>query len=231
MARPHPPGRPRQQAFYSAHPTTDATTGKTFNIAIGGAKGTVEVTRFSADGSLEKSASFTPPTSLFWHDNAVTDEYVVGVTSPYVAPLKGIFGAILGFGQLGNAYKWDDTVKSEVGIVNGGWAVWYGSRSECIAAFKAGLHAQSFWCSFSPPVGCSSCCYCPALSSQAFFFSKDTLELVKRVELPGSPSSYHIVNGFQEAGKGGNVSIIIAKLRDGGREKLEDTFKNLMKNR
>eukprot|EP00903_Cladosiphon_okamuranus_P015610 g14414.t1 len=166
------------QAFYSAHPTTDATTGKTFNIGIGGAKGTVEVTRVSADGSFEKSASFTPPASLFWHDNTVTEEYVVGVTSPYVAPLKRIIGAILGFGQLGNAYSWDETAKSE-----------------------------------------------------AFFFSKDTLELVKRVELPGLPSSYHIVNGFQEGGKGGNASIIIAKLREGGREKLETTFKDLMKNR
>ena len=67
--------------------------------------------------------------------------------------------------------------------------------------------------------------------SQAFFFSKDTLELVKRVELPGAPSSYHIVNSFQEGGKGGKVSIIIAKLREGGREKLEDTFKGLMDKR
>lgn len=58
------------------------------------------------------------------------------------------------------------------------------------------------------------------------------MELVKRVELPGAPSSYHIVNGFQEEGKGGNVSVIIAKHRDGGgREKLETVFKNLMTTR
>lgn len=69
------------------------------------------------------------------------------------------------------------------------------------------------------------------LWSQAFFFSKETLELVKRVELPGLPSSYHIVNGFQEGGKGGNASIVIGKLREGGREKLETTFKDLMSNR
>lgn len=108
------PPPPPHQAFYSAHPTTDATTGKTFNIGIGGAKGSVEVTRLSADGSFEKSASFTPPASFFWHDNTVTEEYVVGVTSPFVAPLKSVLGAMLGFGQIGNAFKWDDTMKSEV---------------------------------------------------------------------------------------------------------------------
>lgn len=63
-----------------------------------------------------------------------------------------------------------------------------------------------------------------------FFFSRDTLELVKRVELPGKPSSYHILNGFQEE-KGGNVSVVIAKHREGGREKLEATFKDLMNKR
>lgn len=82
----------------------------------------------------------------------------------------------------------------------------------------------------TPPPPLCRPCY-PALFEQAFFFSKDTLELVKRVELPGSPSSYHIVNGFQEGGKGGPVSVIIAKLRDGGREKLEATFRDLMKHR
>ena len=98
-------------------------TGKTFNIGIGGAKGTVEVTRLSADGSFEKSASFTPPTSLYWHDNAVTEEYVVGVTSPYVGPTMGTLGALFGFGQIGNAFKWDGNMKSEVGILAAGRSV------------------------------------------------------------------------------------------------------------
>lgn len=122
------------QAFYSAHPTTDATTGKTFNIGIGGSKGTIEVTRLSADGSFEKSATFTPPANLFWHDNTVTEEYVVAVTSPYVAPLKRIFGAILGFGQIGNAYKWDDTAKSEVSRIAGFFCL----------RFAAETHAPQF---------------------------------------------------------------------------------------
>ncbi|CAM9866859.1 unnamed protein product, partial [Hapterophycus canaliculatus] len=69
------------------------------------------------------------------------------------------------------------------------------------------------------------------LTEQAFFFSRDTLELVKRVELPGRPSSYHIVNSFQEGGKGGVVSVAIAKLREGGRNKLEETFRDLMTHR
>lgn len=71
----------------------------------------------------------------------------------------------------------------------------------------------------------------PACPWKAFFFSRDTLELVKRVELPGLPSSYHIVNSCQEKGKGGTVSVTIAKLREGGRDKLEDTFKDLMTQR
>lgn len=57
------------------------------------------------------------------------------------------------------------------------------------------------------------------------------MELVQRVELPGLPSSYHIVNSYQEKGKGGTVSVMIAKLREGGREKLEDTFRDLMTHR
>ena len=68
-----------------------------------------------------------------------------------------------------------------------------------------------------------------ACAEQVFFFSRDTLELVKRVELPGLPSSYHIVNGFQE--KEGNVFVVIAKHREGGREKLEATFKDLINKR
>lgn len=106
------------QAFYSAHPTTDAATGETFNIGIGGPKGTLELTRLSSDGTLEKRASFTPPANYFWHDNTVTEEYVIGVTSPFVAPLTSILGAILGFGQLGNAFKWDNSVKSEVPMLH-----------------------------------------------------------------------------------------------------------------
>ena len=65
---------------------------------------------------------------------------------------------------------------------------------------------------------------------QVFFFSRDTLEVVKRVELPGLPSSYHIVNACQEE-ESGNVSVVIVKLREGGREKLETTFKNMMTHR
>ncbi|CAM9157061.1 unnamed protein product [Scytosiphon promiscuus] len=166
------------EAFYSAHPTTDFQTGETFNIGIGGSSGSVELTRLSPDGVLEKRSSFTPPASLFWHDNALTPEYFVAVTSPFVAPLKSILVSLLGFGALADSYKWDETMKSE-----------------------------------------------------AFFFSRDTLELVKRVELPGLPSSYHILNSCQEEGKGGKVSVTIAKLREGGREKLENTFRDLMTRR
>lgn len=84
---------------------------------------------------------------------------------------------------------------------------------------------------FGAPFFITSLFFLPRAQKQAFFFSKDTLELVKRVELPGAPSSYHIINGFQEGGRGGNVSVRIAKLREGGREKLETTFRDLMKNR
>lgn len=102
------------QAFYSAHPTVDPVTGETFNIGIGGAKGSLELTRLSPDGTLEKRASFVPPAALFWHDNTLTEDYVVAVTSPFVAPLKSLLGAFLGFGQIGNAFKWDGNMKSEV---------------------------------------------------------------------------------------------------------------------
>ena len=74
----------------------------------------LEVTKLSADGTLEKSSFFTPPAPLFWHDNTLTKDYVIGVTSPYVAPPNSILAAILGFGQVGNAFKWDETAKSEV---------------------------------------------------------------------------------------------------------------------
>ena len=49
---------------------------------------------------------------------------------------------------------------------------------------------------------------------------------MQKVELPGSPSSYHIINGFQEA-KGGAVTVTIAMLR-GERNKLEAVFTNIM---
>lgn len=77
------------------------------------------------------------------------------------------------------------------------------------------------------------CCDGFCTTEQAVFFSRDTLELVKRVELPGLPSSYHIVNAFQEGtGEGKTVTtVVIAQLRDGGREKLESTFKDLMHKR
>lgn len=77
-----------------------------------------------------------------------------------------------------------------------------------------------------PPFSAALSC-----THQAFFFSRDTLELVKRVELPGSPSSYHIVNGFQERGERGTTTVVIAKHRDGGREKLEKSFRDMMNNR
>lgn len=109
--RTHPPSK---QSYFSAHPTTDVSTGETFNIGIGGKKGAVEVMRLSPDGTLDKSTSFTPPASLFWHDNTITEEYVVAVTSPFVATLKSILKALLGFGQLGKAFKWDDSLKAEV---------------------------------------------------------------------------------------------------------------------
>ncbi|CAN0473828.1 unnamed protein product, partial [Ectocarpus sp. 12 AP-2014] len=63
------------EAFYSAHPTTDRDTGETFNIGMGGAKGALEITKLSPDGVLQKSATYTPPASLFWHDNTITDEF------------------------------------------------------------------------------------------------------------------------------------------------------------
>lgn len=105
------------QAFYSAHPTTDRDTGETFNIGIGGAKGALEITKLSPDGVLQKSATYTPPASLFWHDNTITDEFVVAVSSPFAASLKSIFGSMLGFGQLGDAFRWDDNMKSEVPVL------------------------------------------------------------------------------------------------------------------
>ncbi|CAN0106647.1 unnamed protein product [Laminaria digitata] len=159
--------------FYSALPKTDVSTGETFNIGIGGKKGAVEVTRLSPNGTLDKSASFIPPAALFWHDNAITEEYVVAVTSPYAATLMSILSAFLGCGEVGRAFKWDDSLKAE-----------------------------------------------------AFFFSKETLELVQKVELPDMPSSYHIVNGFQEA-KGGPVTVTTANLR-GERNKLEAFYGDIM---
>lgn len=102
------------QAFYSAHPTTDAETGETFNIGIGGSKGSLEISRLSPDGVLDNSASFMPPASYFWHDNTITEEYVIGVTSPYVLGLPSLLWALLGFGQVGEAFQWDPNGKSEV---------------------------------------------------------------------------------------------------------------------
>lgn len=55
------------------------------------------------------------------------------------------------------------------------------------------------------------------------------MELVQKVELPGSPSSYHIVNGFQEE-KGGAVTVTTVNLR-GEREKLEAVFGDIMGSR
>eukprot|EP00904_Undaria_pinnatifida_P007140 jgi/Undpi1/3556/HiC_scaffold_16.g06928.m1 len=166
------------QAFYSAHPSTDVLTGETFNIGIGGEKGAIEVSRLYPNGTLDKSSSFVPPASAFWHDNTITDEYVVAVTPPYVATLKRIIFAFLGFGPVGKAFTWDDSRKSE-----------------------------------------------------AFFFSKETLELVNKIELPGKPSLYHIVNGFQEE-KGGPVTVTLVKLREGGgRAKLEAVFEDIMGSR
>lgn len=67
---------------------------------------------------------------------------------------------------------------------------------------------------------------------QAFFFSRDTLELVQRVELPGAPSIYHFVNAFQEGGSGGRAVVVVAKHRDGdAREKAEATFRDLYSGR
>lgn len=102
------------QALYSAHPTTDPATGETFNIGTGGAKGALELTRLSPDGTLEQSASFTPPAVLYWHDNTLTKDFFIAVTSPFVASLKSVFRALLGFGHIGNSFKWDDSMKSEV---------------------------------------------------------------------------------------------------------------------
>lgn len=49
------------------------------------------------------------------------------------------------------------------------------------------------------------------------------------MELPGKPSSYHLVNAFHEDGKGDDVAtVVMAKLRDGGRPKLEAAFGDMM---
>lgn len=223
------------QAFYSAHPTTDRDTGETFNIGIGGAKGALEITKLSPDGVLQKSASYTPPASLFWHDNTITDEFVVAVSSPFAASLKSIFGSMLGFGELGDAFRWNDNMKSEVTALRVDLFhvvtahVSLRTLNRFIEFFIPGFSASP-----SPAPSQNLVSFPDGVRGryQAFFFSRETLELVKRVELPGAPSSYHIVNGFQEEGKGGNVSVIIAKHRDGGgREKIENVFRNLMTTR
>lgn len=106
--------RTLNQSCYSGHPKTDVSTGETFNIGMDGKKGSVEVTRLSPDGTLDKSATFYPAAFVLWHDNTITEEYVVAVTSPYVATLPSILLALLGFGQFGKAFQWDDSFKAEV---------------------------------------------------------------------------------------------------------------------
>lgn len=105
---------PLVQGFYTAHPTCDASTGETFSISLGGPRGTVEVARLSPAGTLDESACFAPPGNLFWHDSTITQEFVVGVTSPFVAETKAVIGSLLGFGAFGLSYTWDDTRKAEV---------------------------------------------------------------------------------------------------------------------
>ena len=70
--------------------------------------------RLSPDGTLDESASFIPPAVIFWHDNTITEEYVVAVTSPFAAAQKRILMALLGFGQIGKAFEWDGSRKAEV---------------------------------------------------------------------------------------------------------------------
>ena len=66
-----------------------------------------------------------------------------------------------------------------------------------------------------------------AFVPKVLFFARDTLELVKRVELPGAVSSYHLVNAFQEEGKEDTVTVLVCQLR-GDREELEATFRDIM---
>ncbi|CAN0163261.1 unnamed protein product [Ascophyllum nodosum] len=65
---------------------------------------------------------------------------------------------------------------------------------------------------------------------EVLFFARDTLELVKRVELPGAVSSYHLVNAFQEEGKEDTVTVLVCQLH-GDREELEATFRDIMERR
>lgn len=113
-----------------------------------------------------------------------------------------------------------------------------GSLSSCprarsvpsFACTNLKLAVNNIWCPCSAPLTPPH----PGLlrwASQAFFFSKETLELVNKIELPGKPSLYHIVNGFQEE-KGGPVTVTLVKLREGGgRAKLEAVFEDIMGSR
>lgn len=102
------------QAFYSAHPSTDPTTGETFNIGIGGSKGSLEISKLSPAGEVVKTSSFIPPANTFWHDNTITEQYLVTVASPFTAPLYSILGALAGFGELGNMYRWNSDAPAQV---------------------------------------------------------------------------------------------------------------------
>lgn len=96
---------------------TDPSTGEIFSIALGGENGALEVTRVSSDGNLDKSASYMNPTSTLWHDIKLSKEYIVAVTSPFVATIPRILKALFGFSTIGLAFKWDNNLKSEVNIL------------------------------------------------------------------------------------------------------------------
>lgn len=99
------------QASYSAHPKPGSSTGETFGIANGRTFGAVEITRVSSEGTLDKSALYMHPTTTYWHDSALTEEYIMAVTSPYVATTARILTALMGFSPIGLAFKWDGTLK------------------------------------------------------------------------------------------------------------------------
>ena len=105
----------------------------------------MEITRLSPDGTLDKSALFDPPTMTFWHDNALTDKYVVAVSSPFVASTARIFKALLGFSTIGLAFKWDENVKPEV---KKNTCQTLGSERACEFRYALGLSKPQLRCIF-----------------------------------------------------------------------------------
>lgn len=55
-----------------------------------------------------------PPVQAFWHDNGLTEEFIVAVASPYLAKLTTILAAAAGWGNVGHAFEWDPAVGAKV---------------------------------------------------------------------------------------------------------------------